>query len=416
MSTNIDRSAFEHLVREALGHLYDHAFLQIHPLSHLLMDQSADEAGITLHRLLVEKIEHLRPVAFVPLTAPAWRPYMALYLRYVEGMNPAQVAEDLTISPRQLRREHLKAVEAIADLLWDEYSTRILPLSTDPSTRRQGNETLDSEIARLGTTAGVAQQRTPLREAIQSAIATLADLAEARQTEVTLHLPEGLLNVWIDRVILRQVLLNVLSHFLDMGSNGQVTVQAQVENEQLTLWISYARGDGSLPPEQEHERLEVVARLVQIQGGKATSYRSDNRRVVELSLPVRQTPTILVIDDNPDILQLFRRFLGHREYQIIGETDATAALRLAREIRPHIILLDVMMPEQDGWEVLQHLHNHPATARMPVIVCSVLQEKALALSLGAAGFLAKPVTQQSLLEALASYKAWPAQRSHQDSL
>jgi CheY-like chemotaxis protein len=112
---------------------------------------------------------------------------------------------------------------------------------------------------------------------------------------------------------------------------------------------------------------------------------------------------VLVIDDNPEVIQLFQRYLGGGAYYVVGATTSQEALRLTREIRPHAITLDVMMPTQDGWEILQNLKNHPATKDIPVIVCSVLREHELALSLGAADFLAKPITQQMLLMALTRF-------------
>jgi CheY-like chemotaxis protein len=69
-------------------------------------------------------------------------------------------------------------------------------------------------------------------------------------------------------------------------------------------------------------------------------------------------------------------------------------------LRPDIIVLDLMMPEQDGWDLLQLLSNQPDTAHIPIMICSVLKQKQLALSLGAAAFLEKPFTEQALLEML----------------
>jgi CheY-like chemotaxis protein len=68
--------------------------------------------------------------------------------------------------------------------------------------------------------------------------------------------------------------------------------------------------------------------------------------------------------------------------------------------RPAIIVLDVMLPDIDGWQLLTHLHEHPLTRSTPVIVCSVVKEEALALALGATIFLAKPVEPERFVEAL----------------
>ena len=65
-------------------------------------------------------------------------------------------------------------------------------------------------------------------------------------------------------------------------------------------------------------------------------------------------------------------------------------LQIAREVVPSVIVLDVMLPGQDGLEVLQNLKNHPATRQIPVLICSVLDTRELVLSLGADGFLRSP--------------------------
>src|SRR5579884_246970 len=121
--------------------------------------------------------------------------------------------------------------------------------------------------------------------------------------------------------------------------------------------------------------------------------------VAQLTLPTAETPVVLVVDDNADVLSLFRRYLGTL-YDVHPATNGEQALRLAGQVHPDVITLDVMMPSQDGWEVLQMLKNDPSTAHIPVVVCSVLRERELALSLGAAEFLAKPVTAEHLRAAL----------------
>ncbi len=81
-------------------------------------------------------------------------------------------------------------------------------------------------------------------------------------------------------------------------------------------------------------------------------------------------------------------------------TSGADALALLRQLTPQAIVLDVMMPHQDGWEILQALRQEPACATIPVIVCSVLREHDLALSLGASDTLVKPVSQPALLDVL----------------
>jgi CheY-like chemotaxis protein len=121
-----------------------------------------------------------------------------------------------------------------------------------------------------------------------------------------------------------------------------------------------------------------------------------------LAFPVAPGATVLVVDDNPDLARLFQRYLVGTKYQVVSATTGQRALELASELHPIAITLDLMMPSQDGWELLQNLLRGPQTRGMPVIVCSVLPSRALALALGASQFLAKPVTRESLLAVLAS--------------
>src|SRR5262249_28527074 len=98
-------------------------------------------------------------------------------------------------------------------------------------------------------------------------------------------------------------------------------------------------------------------------------------------------------------------------YHLIHARTAGRALSLVQDTRPDAIILDVVMPTRDGWEILAALQTDGATASIPVMICSVLPDRELALSLGAAGFLAKPVTRTALTCALDSlFNPEPSQR------
>ena len=110
--------------------------------------------------------------------------------------------------------------------------------------------------------------------------------------------------------------------------------------------------------------------------------------------------TVLTIDDNADIVALFQRYLGGYAVSVVGIKNAEDALRVAVELQPQVITLDVMMPNQDGWEILQKLKIAPETKQIPVIICSVLHEPQLAQALGASGYVTKPISQAKLVETL----------------
>jgi CheY-like chemotaxis protein len=130
--------------------------------------------------------------------------------------------------------------------------------------------------------------------------------------------------------------------------------------------------------------------------------------VVTLTLPVVRPVTVLLVDDNPDTRRLFRRYLSGANYRAIEAGDGRHALELARQARPGAIVLDVMLPSQDGWEILQALRNDLTTEHIPVVVCSVLHQEELAEALGATAYLAKPVSRDALLAALRRALSRPA--------
>src|SRR5690606_24893810 len=151
---------------------------------------------------------------------------------------------------------------------------------------------------------------------------------------------------------------------------------------------------------EEDPRLLVPLRLAQLQGGTLAVDQRGSTHVLQLTLPGVTLATVLVIDDDPDVVRLFRRLLAGQPYDVLGANTAARAIQLARRIRPMVVLLDVMMPSQDGWEILNQLQGDPDLRQTPVVVCSVLRERELAEALGAAEFLPKPVSRLALLEVL----------------
>jgi CheY-like chemotaxis protein len=125
--------------------------------------------------------------------------------------------------------------------------------------------------------------------------------------------------------------------------------------------------------------------------------------VISLKVPVN--PEILLVDDNPGIIDLFQRWLAGQPYYILTAQDGEQAVKAARQWLPSVIILDVMLPGMDGWEVLQNLKTHPSTREIPVLVCSVLDACDLAMSLGADACLKKPPNQTEFLKTLEHWQA-----------
>src|SRR5262249_16315446 len=105
---------------------------------------------------------------------------------------------------------------------------------------------------------------------------------------------------------------------------------------------------------------------------------------------------IMVVDDDPQARSLLNTALRREGYRVIEAGDGEAALRLVREFRPDAITLDILMPRIDGWSVLPALKSDSDLCEIPVIMVSVLGERSLALSLGAADFMTKPIDRARL--------------------
>ncbi|MFH1020906.1 MAG: response regulator [Pseudomonadota bacterium] len=125
--------------------------------------------------------------------------------------------------------------------------------------------------------------------------------------------------------------------------------------------------------------------------------------VINLPLPdnTRSPKKVLVIDDNPEVIELVRKYAGD-EFQIVGLLNGHDAVRMAMELRPVAITLDIMMPGKDGWQVLHELKQNPATQDIPVVILSIVDNKKLGFSLGAAEYLVKPIDKKLLLRKLKS--------------
>jgi CheY-like chemotaxis protein len=108
----------------------------------------------------------------------------------------------------------------------------------------------------------------------------------------------------------------------------------------------------------------------------------------------------LLVDDQPDLGDLFRRYLKESNWQVVQATCNQAARSELAASPPDVILLDVIMPQEDGWEFLVEIKGSPAYRGIPIVVCSAVNEPELVRTLGADGYLPKPIMQADLLSML----------------
>jgi CheY-like chemotaxis protein len=118
--------------------------------------------------------------------------------------------------------------------------------------------------------------------------------------------------------------------------------------------------------------------------------------------PVRGT--VLVVDDDPAAGDLLERTLAKEGFRVVRASGGEQGLRLARELRPDVITLDVFMPGMDGWAVLRALKQHADLAAIPVIMITMADDRSTAHALGAADYLKKPIDRDRLRAVLAPFE------------
>lgn len=399
-------AAFVEQVRDAYEHLYDLVYLRTHPISNFLITDatlSHKDRAWRCHHLLLEAIDELDPGPKAPVFSREWRRHRLMVLRYVDGLDVQAVADHIAIGRRHYYREHEAAIASVAQVLWDHHGKHSpAPQLGEPSDAGSASltriEMLRLEVAR----AAQAGRRVDLAEVLEGVLPILQDRLTERKIEIEVDLPARLPRLASDRSLLRQLLLGLLGHIVERVHGASLEVTAQSEREHVSLTIAFAQTSWTTTHREDapFELPAALTELAAIGDISIQTLRSASQTGVILSLPMDPPRTILVVDDNEDTIELMYRYLTLHQYQVLGTTSAIEALEQAQTGHPHAIILDLMMPGYDGWDLLKRLLADPSTQRIPVIVCSVLRQRELALSLGAAAFLEKPVTEQALLQVL----------------
>jgi len=405
-------SSFAEQVKDVLAHLYDYPYLQNHPLTDELQPGrrlSARERMRFLRRALLEAIEEMNPVPDVPSRSGRARAYDVLRLHYVEGLVIQQVAQEVSVSKRQVYRDLRKAERALAALLLDRYGRRSSSGQGIASDSRA--DLVLQEAQRLGGE----MEEIPLELLLRRAVDTVSQLAQKRTIRIECTLAPGLDSLYSNRQIARQVLVSTLSYAVQGAQpDTPLRLLAQPLGGGVRFEIEFRLGDRA----KVSDLFPAVARrLISRLGGECSSrLRAPGSASLVFTLGKQPRATVLVIDDNRGLAELFRRYLADTDYQLIEASNGQEGLHLAEDGMAHIVVLDVMMPQQDGWEVLQWLQTKESTCHLPVIICSVFDDPELAYSLGATDFLAKPVSRPELLAALSqcqqgipvgSHPGWP---------
>jgi len=412
----VDRTA----VHEALEALYDRVALGAAAIGQALpgvagLDSPMQRAE-ALRAALLEAIETLRPTRRAHFGSLESRSYDVLTLRYVESMGFAQMERELSLGRRQIFRDLEEAEGKLADVLgaWNGSPTQ----GESPG---QPRDILSSELLVLAS----APAQLDLYATILEAIELVEPLAAQRGVAVRVAQPPGRPRATADRALLHQVLVQLLSCSLQASESSIDVSLGSPEPEGNPVIEIEFRGELSA---QLERRLADAQRIAASQGFECTSGSAVTgaRQSAEAQSQLPEAPIqqgticirlelrsgsparVLVVEDNPGAVELYRRYLSSSDWQVHAISDPRLAFEVARKMRPHLIVLDIMMPALDGWSVLRLLRHQPETADVPVVLCSVVEDPELAAALGARACLTKPVSEGEFLAALQRCLARPS--------
>lgn len=415
---DITYEQFSGFLRSCLNYLYEPNQLRRNPLASLLGIAGRVDTPTALQRILFDAIEDLKPDEEDSAQPKAWLAYDVLFFRYVRGYSREAVASQLGISDRQLSRELRAAIDALALYLWktrklddriasslilrQESSLLVAPLRESDSTSAATDE-MDGEGY-----SWVEDLPTDRPEFWKFTLESVLELFSLLMKQNNVHLcyepSADLPDLLIPQNALRQSLLLNLGWMIPTAQSGELTLLANVLGKDLILEVLISLPENtagfngaSVAPLPE---MEISRQLLEREGGSIHLVIEPVSARLTLSIPALAQIPVLVIDDNLDTIQLFHRYVQGTRFLIVGTTDPGEIYRLVEKHQPRIILLDVMMPETDGWDLLTRLRQNLHSQEVAILICSILPMESVARSLGADGFLQKPVLPQDFLHML----------------
>jgi signal transduction histidine kinase/DNA-binding response OmpR family regulator len=269
---------------------------------------------------------------------------------------------------------------------------------------------------------------------IDEVVGTARQLAQQNKNNLVVEAQEKLGVLTVDPMRLRQILLNLLSNACKFTSQGEVKLRARKVTDGRN-WVEFAVADTGIgmTPEQQAKLFEeftqadsstarryggtglglaITRKLARMMGGDVTVTSEPGKgSVFTARLPAGPDPVakaatngsrppgndcVLVVDDDATARELIAEQLKAEGFSVVTAAGGLEGLKLAKDLRPMVITLDVMMPDLDGWSVLAALRQDPDLAEIPVIMITILDEHRRGVALGAAGYLTKPIDRERL--------------------
>jgi signal transduction histidine kinase/CheY-like chemotaxis protein len=285
---------------------------------------------------------------------------------------------------------------------------------------------------------------------VQAVASTVQPLVEKNSNVLRVRCDAGVGSMRADLTKVRQALFNLLSNACKFTTGGTIEIEVA---RQPADWVTFVVRDSGIGMTREQCArvfesftqadpsiaskyggtglgLTITSKFCDMMGGTISVQSEAGRgtsftvrlpadvpdRCVELPAPVEANQpaaapangpapaTALVIDDDPVVRDLMRSFLGKEGYRVLAAASGEEGLRLAKELRPNAITLDVIMPGLDGWSVLSALKADPDLAETPVILLTITDNKSMGYALGASDYLTKPIERDRLVATLKKYR------------
>jgi len=275
---------------------------------------------------------------------------------------------------------------------------------------------------------------------IDDVVGTARQLAEQNKNRLVIEAQQNLGAMTVDPMRLRQILLNLLSNACKFTKQGEVALRVRKIADGRD-WIEFAVADTGIGMTAEQQAklfeefaqaesstarryggtglgLAITRKLARMMGGDVTVQSEAGKgSVFTVRLPgsgagaasatdarPQGRDCVLVIDDDLTARELIAEHLKAEGFSVTTAPGGLEGLKLAKELRPIAITLDVMMPDLDGWSVLAALRQDADLAEIPVIMVSILDEQRRAASLGAAGYLTKPIERERLRRLIGRFR------------
>jgi CheY-like chemotaxis protein len=408
MTQVINRSYLVNTLRDALFNLYNPYELKHNLLQSVLVDQKADSGG-DLKQILVNAINALMPDVHTPYDTKEWKYYELLNYCFIDQVGQKEAAKTLLISLRTLQRLLPEAIEVLAEQLAVDYHLTLVDSAEEPARKQDeppNTAALDetwvkeTDLLKSRNSAAYIDIHKMLREISQ----ILQPISTLNESRVQIKYPEEAWLAMGQVTILRQAVLTAISSFDQQEPGLQITISSERKGSQGEIRIRGQKQNAEFQNLNLSNRADIPAALTNLMNllnGSAQVLRaSSNELSILLTVPAQRQFKIMVVDDNADAIRLVEKYLSSGIYMVTGIQDPERVIPELEKEQPSLILMDVMLPNIDGWMLLSQIRRNPGISRIPVIISTILPQEDLSLSLGADGFLRKPYTQPELLRTL----------------